>query len=42
MTPMTSIALESAFSTGGRVLSNYWNWLKPAVVCQMCFKYQIA
>jgi hypothetical protein len=23
MTPMTSIALESAFSTGGRVLSNY-------------------
>jgi hypothetical protein len=32
MTPMTSIASESAFSTGGRVLSDSRNRLKPATL----------
>jgi hypothetical protein len=32
MTPMTSIALESAFSTGGRILSNYQSSTKPKTV----------
>jgi hypothetical protein len=37
MIPMTSVALESAFSTGGRVINNHRTWLNDetveAVIC---------
>jgi hypothetical protein len=32
MAPMTLVALESAFSTGGRVLDDYQNQLEPSTV----------
>ena len=43
MTPMTSIASESAFSMGSRVLSNSQNGLKPstleALICRKDWSY---
>ncbi|PLW26950.1 hypothetical protein PCASD_23745 [Puccinia coronata f. sp. avenae] len=46
MTPMTSIASESAFSTGGRILSDYQSSMKPetveALVCGKDWIYQEA
>jgi hypothetical protein len=46
MTPITSIASESAFSMGGRILSNYQSIMKPktveALVCGQDWIYQEA